>query len=313
MTIESVTDLDDLNPAYPTATDPKQEGDDHIRNIKTALLNTFVGFDGAIVVSGTDGGIVNAYTVTPDNALEAYGTRMVALFSPSATNTGAVTLNISALGAKSVKAVDGSALVAGDLVAGSVYSAVYTGTEFRLLSVTKEYVDLLREYVDQVAFGTALPSQSVGFVISDGSSASFSKTHTGYAQNEVKGGDVASAATVDLTAPTGNFIHVTGTTTISAITVPSGAERNVVFDGALTLTHNASSLILPSGSNITTAAGDVMRVRGDGSGIARVVDYQRATGRALVAPQGLVLLAAITPTLAATVDALSVFTAGYDN
>lgn len=273
MALESVTHVGDLVATNPTATDPKQEGDDHLRNLKTALLNSFAGFSGAIVVTGTDGGAVNAYTVTPDTALTAYGTRMIALFSPSTANTGAVTLNISGLGAKSVKAVDGSALVAGDLAAGAVYAAVYTGTEFRMLSVTKNYVD-------QVAMNAALPAQSRGFVGSDGTAAAFTKTHTGYAQNEVKGADIASAATIDLTAPTGNFVHVTGTATITAITIPVGAERTVIFDGALTLTHGAA-LLLPGGVNITTAANDRMTVRGDTAG-AIVIDYVRADGKSVV-------------------------------
>lgn len=274
MALESVTHIGDLVATNPAATDPKQEGDDHIRNLKTALLNSFAGFAGAVVVTGTDGGIVNAYTVTPTTALTAYGTRMVALFSPSATSTGAVTLNISGLGAKSVKAVDGSALVAGDLVAGSVYAAVYTGSEFRLLAITKNYAD-------QLAMATALPAQSLGFLRSDGSAAGFTTTHTGYAQNEVKGADIASAATLNLTAPTGNLVHVTGTTTITAITIPVGAERTVIFDGALTLTHGAA-LLLPGAANIVTAANDRMTVRGDTAG-AVVIDYVRANALPLAA------------------------------
>lgn len=95
--------------------------------------------------------------------------------------------------------------------------------------------------------------------------------------NELKGTDIASAATINLDTASGNFVHVTGATTITAITLASGAERTVVFDGALTLTHNATSLILPGARNILTSAGDSMLVRGDGAGNARVVSYQRAS------------------------------------
>jgi hypothetical protein len=71
-----------------------------------------------------------------------------------------------------------------------------------------------------------------------------------------KGTDVASAATLSFPSD-GNFFDVTGTTTITAL--PNEAEGRVVklqFDAALTLTHNATSLILPNGASITTAAGD---------------------------------------------------------
>lgn len=96
--------------------------------------------------------------------------------------------------------------------------------------------------------------------------------------NEVKGANIASAGTIDLDIASGNLVHVTGTTTITAITLSSGRERTVVFDGVLILTHHATTLILPGGENITTAAGDSMIVRGDGSGNVRVISYTKASG-----------------------------------
>jgi len=38
-----VTWLGDLNAAWPLGTDPKEEGDNHLRNIKTALIGSFPG------------------------------------------------------------------------------------------------------------------------------------------------------------------------------------------------------------------------------------------------------------------------------
>lgn len=90
----------------------------------------------------------------------------------------------------------------------------------------------------------------------------------------------ASATTVDLGAiATGSYGHITGTTTITGFgTVAEGIERTVVFDGALTLTHNATSLILPGGANITTAAGDIATFRSEGFGNWRCVAYVKASG-----------------------------------
>lgn len=100
----------------------------------------------------------------------------------------------------------------------------------------------------------------------------------------VKGSDIASASTTDLSAATGDFVTVTGTTTITALgTSGAGVERTVHFSGALTLTHNATSLILPTGANITTASGDVARFRSLGSGNWRCIGYMRATGALLAA------------------------------
>ncbi len=99
--------------------------------------------------------------------------------------------------------------------------------------------------------------------------------------NEAKGSDIASAATVNLNSATGNLVHITGTTTITAITLSSGYERTVVFDASLTLTHNASTLILPGNANITTASGDRAIFRGDGTAV-RCISYIKATGEAVV-------------------------------
>lgn len=97
-----------------------------------------------------------------------------------------------------------------------------------------------------------------------------------------KGTDLASAATVDLGAATGDYVHITGTTTITAFgTAKAGLRRDVVFDGILTLTHNATSLILPTAANITTAAGDRAVFRSLGSGNWRCMGYQRADGTPL--------------------------------
>lgn len=97
--------------------------------------------------------------------------------------------------------------------------------------------------------------------------------------NGKKWTDIASATTTNLAGATGDYGDVTGTTTITGLgTAPAGVERTVNFTGALTLTHNATSLILPTGANITTAAGDVAMFRSLGSGNWKCVNYIRASG-----------------------------------
>ena len=97
-----------------------------------------------------------------------------------------------------------------------------------------------------------------------------------------KGADVASATAANLGSNTdGDYFHITGTTGIAASnfgTVDAGVERTIVFDGALLLTHNGTSFILPGAANITTAAGDVAVFRSEGSGNWRCVSYVKSTG-----------------------------------
>lgn len=103
------------------------------------------------------------------------------------------------------------------------------------------------------------------------------------AVNMAKGTDIASATTTTIGASTGNYFNITGTTTITSFgTGQAGTIRVLQFTGALTITHNASTLILPAATNITTAAGDMAIFIAEGSSSWRCVAYQRANGKALV-------------------------------
>lgn len=101
-------------------------------------------------------------------------------------------------------------------------------------------------------------------------------------QDLSKAADLASASTVNIGAATGNYVNITGTTTITAFdTIQAGTKRTLKFAGALTLTHNATSLILPTAANITTVAGDIAEMVSEGSGNWRCASYSRASGAAL--------------------------------
>ena len=107
-------------------------------------------------------------------------------------------------------------------------------------------------------------------------------TMTG-AFNEATTVTLASASTVDIGAAAANTINISGTTTITSFgTIAAGAIRRLHFEGALTLTHNGTSLILPGSSNITTAAGDVAELVSLGSGNWRCFSYNRATGTSVI-------------------------------
>lgn len=73
---------------------------------------------------------------------------------------------------------------------------------------------------------------------------------------------IASSATTTIGAiGSGDTVHITGTTTITSFGISSnGTRRTLIFDGVLTLTHNATSLILPGAENITTEIGDSIEV-----------------------------------------------------
>jgi hypothetical protein len=108
------------------------------------------------------------------------------------------------------------------------------------------------------------------------------------------GAAIASAATVDLDTATGNRVHITGTTTITAVTLTRG-PRTVIFDDILTLTHHATTNNLPGAANITTAAGDRAIYESDGTTVY-CVSYVPVSGKAVVNPVATATASGLVPT-----------------
>jgi hypothetical protein len=162
------------------------------------------------------------------------------------------------------------------------------------------------------------------------------------AQEWATGAAVASASTINLNTTTGNRVHITGTTAITTVTLTRG-PRTVIFDGVLTLTHNATTNNLPGATNITTAAGDRAIYESDGTTVY-CVSYIKASGLAVLNPvatattsglvptppndatkvlsgamtyitpaaSALVFLSSVTASASATVDIESTFNSTYD-
>ncbi|TAL39627.1 MAG: hypothetical protein EPN97_02060 [Alphaproteobacteria bacterium] len=186
-----------------------------------ATANTFLPYAGTAALRllnhASDTGSANAYAVAPSPAITAYATGQVVTLKPVNANTGASTLNVNSLGTKNIKMPDGSALPSGMISASGVYALMYDGTNFVLMN----------------------PATVINWLLARGTT-------------------LASASTVDIGAADSDYVEISGTTTITSL--GSATARNHVwvrFQGALTLTHNATSLVLPTGANITTAAGDV--------------------------------------------------------
>jgi hypothetical protein len=87
---------------------------------------------------------------------------------------------------------------------------------------------------------------------------------------------LASAATCDIGSEKSLNVQITGTTAITSFGSKANKLRILRFAGALTLTHNAASLVLLGAANRITAAGDVGIYTSDASGNWRERDYARA-------------------------------------
>jgi hypothetical protein len=92
------------------------------------VQNSFGSF---LTVAGTD-----TITATVSPALTAYAAGQMFAFVAANTNTGAVTINISSLGAKAITKNGNTALVAADLTANYLFVVVYDGTQFQVVGVS---------------------------------------------------------------------------------------------------------------------------------------------------------------------------------
>jgi hypothetical protein len=165
-------------------------------------------------VSGTD---TLTGTLTP--AIAAYATGNLFSFVAVATNTGAATINLNSLGAKSITKQGTTALVAGDILNGQVHLIEYDGTRFQLIN----------------------PSASSISSISFGS--------TGLTPSTATSGAVTVAGTLAIAS------GGTGQTTLAAANIPVTNAANT-FTGTQTFsgTSSAIAMVLNDTAEITTVS-----------------------------------------------------------
>ena len=125
---------------------------------------------------------------------------------------------------------------------------------------------------------------------------------TAYAAKDaltIKGADMASASTVDLATATGDYVEITGTTTITAFgTMAAGVRKTLRFVSGLAITHNATSLIIPGNQNITVSAGNAIEVLSLGSGNWMVLGFSSFGANATFLVAGTVADARLPTTMA---------------
>ena len=199
---------------------------------------------GATTWYGTGAGTANAQTVpTPTPAGFALNAGYTIFWVPSVSNTGALTLSVNATTVTAVKVQTESGVQ--PCIGGEVISG-------QLAKATYDGTQWVLDMDPMVGFGT--------------------------------GSVIASATTTDLGAAASHFVIITSTTTITSFGASASLARPIYiveFGGILTLTHNASSLILPGNTSITTAVGDTALCRYFGSGNWIVLGYWKQNGQAV--------------------------------
>ncbi len=81
-----------------------------------------------------DAGSTDAYAITLAPALAAYAAGLAILFKANTANTGAASLDVNGLGAKTIVKAVSTALADNDILASMICSVVYDGTNFVLMN-----------------------------------------------------------------------------------------------------------------------------------------------------------------------------------
>lgn len=221
--------------------------------------------NGVGVYVATVGGTADAITLTASPAITAYVAGQAFFFKAGSTNTTAVTVAISGLATKAIQR-NGSALVAGNIVANRWYRLTYDGTAFQMEQLSAPEAGL---------------------------------TMTGAINTQRA--TVASAATTSaIWAAEGNEIDFTGTATITDFPAApqAGAERILICAGACIFTH-AGNISVQGAANHTAAAGDIVRVHALTTTTFRLT-VQKADGTPVVVTDATLSTSDITTNNAST-------------
>lgn len=109
--------------------------------------------DTGYVWGGTTGGSSTVYTMSVTPAVTAYVAGLVIRGKMHVTCGAAPTINVNAVGAKTIKKLDGRALFAGELIVNALIELIYDGADFILIS--QQNLQKLGSFVAQSISGTA--------------------------------------------------------------------------------------------------------------------------------------------------------------
>ena len=90
-----------------------------------------------------DAGAIDDYAVALTPVPTAYFIGMIIKFKANTANTGPSTLNVNALGAKTIKKNYNSDLETGDILANQILLVIYDGTNFQMLSQASQLTSRL--------------------------------------------------------------------------------------------------------------------------------------------------------------------------
>lgn len=193
-----------------------------------------------------DAGSTDAYAITVTPAITAYATGQIFTFKANTINTGAATLNVNSLGAKTIKKNGNTDLATGDIAASQIIVVVYDGTNMQLQSgigvnITNPTVQTF------TASGTYTKPSGLKYAVVEAQGGGGSGGNTAAGADGGGGGGGAYVKKIIAAASIG----ATETVTIGA--AATATTFGALLTGAAGATASASS----AGAGGTASGGDV--------------------------------------------------------
>ena len=196
-------------------------------------------FDDLDAITGviTTTGSSNAYVLTTGLSLTAYVSGQAFKIKTNFANTGAATINVDTLGAKSIVKNGSTALASGDLASGQVYEIAYDGTNFQLVGKFGQTEDATLTAVAALSWSTGKPL--VQFTAADTVSLTLAPEVTSI----TVGLGSASAPSMTFSGDTNTGIYSPGADSLSIVC--AGSAQIGVGNGYVTF---VAPMFIPDGS-----------------------------------------------------------------
>lgn len=222
-----------------------------------AVLKMYVDdISGAILTGGTS----TAYTVASYSTFDtlAHMSGSIIAFTPHATNGATVTLNVDGLGAKPLRSAPSVELVAGILIQGSPYVALYNNSDaawYLQNFFVNPYNVPLSAGMDY--WGPTAPNSAFAFPI--GQAISRTTYATLFALISTTYGTGDGSTTFNLPDKTGRVSAMKEATATRLTTAGGGVDGGTLGSAAGAQNKSVSQANLPSGVTLTgTAAGQAL-------------------------------------------------------
>lgn len=287
MGLESITYISDFVTTNPTSSDPKSQGDDQIRGIKTGVKNTFPNVTGAVTPTHTELNFVDGVTSAIQTQIDTKGA--ITGQTWTGTHTFPATVSFGNVSATEITYLDGvtsaiqtqftnitSTLIpAKGAITGQTWTGAhdYTGASLTVATQSpgnNSSYAASTAFVIAQAFSSALPSQAGNagkYITTDGTTASWATV-----SGAVPIGGLVANKNVGTSFTDAGAVWLRTGVIATAATYPS-APTTTINDGATWLTKTGVSLASPRLASNGSGTVIAMSRTTNGTGYAISTDY----------------------------------------